>query len=133
MRVKIGYTVELEEVPDRVTEFLKESVHGLATASSDLMDVSVVEHANIALDKIDNIRQKLALVDSRLEDCYIALAGYHNAKMEEYNPDHHHQPPHGAESVNPDDMAALMEEMNILKTSTNNLQQEVEGEGGKDE
>ncbi len=83
MRVKIGYTVELEEVPDRVAEFLKESVHGLATASSDLMDVSVEEHAIIALDKIDNIRQKLALVDRRLEDCYIALAGYHNAQREE--------------------------------------------------
>ena len=86
MRVKLAYTVELEEVPEKVKEFLEASVHGLATASSDLMDVTVVEHVDVTLDKIDNIRQRLALVDSRLEDCYHALAGYNHAKMQEHLP-----------------------------------------------
>ena len=121
MRVKLAYTVELEEVPEKVKEFLEASVHGLATASSDLMDVTVVEHVDVTLDKIDNIRQRLALVDSRLEDCYHALAGYNHAKMQEHLPppeQHQHQTP----AVSDDGMRAVMEEMQNLRSSAENLE-----------
>ena len=41
MRVKLSYTMNLEEVPDRVQGFLDESIKDLALASSDLMDVKL--------------------------------------------------------------------------------------------
>ena len=134
MRVKLAYTVELEEVPEKVKEFLDASVHCLATASSDLMDVTVIEHVDITLNKIDSIRQRLALVDSRLEDCSHALAGYNHAKMQEHipHPEHHEQ---GAEfqtaPISEEDMRALMEEMNDLRSSTQNLEQELAGVKGE--
>ena len=126
MRVKLAYTVELEEVPEKVKEFLEASVHGLATASSDLMDVTVVEHVDVTLDKIDNIRQRLALVDSRLEDCYHALAGYNHAKMQEHlPPPEQHQHQHQTPAVSEDDMRAVMEEMQNLRSSAENLEKEL--------
>lgn len=130
MRVKLAYTVELEDVPEKVKEFLEASVHGLATASSDLMDVTVIEHVSVTLDKIDNIRQRLALVDSRLEDCYHALAGYSHAKMQEHLPPPEQQQEQ-APAVSEGDMRAVMEEMHSLRSSTETLEKELNAAAGE--
>ena len=129
MRVKIAYTVDLQEVPEKVKEFLDASVHTLATTSSDLMDVSVAEHIDITLAKIDSIRQRLALVDDRLEDCYHALAGYNHARMETHSPTEHM--PSSAvmsdEPITASDMERLTQQMNDLRTSADILEQEIGG------
>ena len=127
-RVKLAYTVELEEIPEKVKEFLEQSVHGLATASSDLMDVTVIEHVDITLGKIDNIRQRLALVDSRLEDCYVALVGYNHAKMNEHLPPQESpvQPP----AVSEQELRSVMGELQHLRAEGEDLEKELdEAEG----
>jgi len=128
-RVKLAYTVELDEIPEKVKEFLEQSVHGLATASSDLMDVTVVEHVNITLGKIDSIRQRLALVDNRLEDCYVALAGYSHAKMNEHMPPEESpvQPP----AVSEQELRSVMRELQHLRTEGEDLEKEFDGAEGE--
>jgi hypothetical protein len=130
-RVKLAYTVELEEIPEKVKEFLEQSVHGLATASSDLMDVTVVEHVDITLGKIDNIRQRLALVDSRLEDCYVALVGYNHAKMNEHMPPQEEpvaQPP----AVSEQELRSVMGELQHLRAESEDLEKELNGAEGEE-
>tara|TARA_R110002074_G_scaffold31646_1_gene88687 strand:+ start:760 stop:1062 length:303 start_codon:yes stop_codon:yes gene_type:complete len=84
MRVKIAYTVELEEVEREVSEIM-------CRAASDL-DFAYQEVAGIQADldtktgdlesklaSIDAIRRKMMKADQTLEDCHAILEGYDNA------------------------------------------------------
>ena len=121
MRVKLSYTMDLEDVPEQVQKFLEESVRDLAQASSDLMDVKLDGQPQVALDGIDKIRQRLALIDGRLEDCYMGYSGYHRMILEQYLPDEEPQVPygaqmpHGAEAVDPSGMERLRDELQSLR------------------
>tara|TARA_R110002167_G_scaffold356061_1_gene570704 strand:+ start:438 stop:734 length:297 start_codon:yes stop_codon:yes gene_type:complete len=90
MRVKIAYTVELEEVEREVSEIM-------CRAASDL-DFAYQEVAGIQADldtkagdlesklaSIDTIRRKMMKADQILEDCHSILSGYGQAvrKLEE--------------------------------------------------
>jgi len=141
MRVKLSYTVELEEVPKKLKEILEEAVHDLASSSSDLMDAKLDLAPMEFLSRVDSVRSKLALVDSRLADCYLAYAGYHRMMLEEHMPveEQHHDPqggmhvPDGVHAPDPAEMAELQEHMRALRESTEQLQANMQVEGEVDE
>ena len=84
MRVRIQYSVDLDEVPSKISGFLKDSVNLLEEVQGDLVD----EAGNLAkekvsqhsLDAIDAIRQDLAKIDGILADSHSIIAGYIQAK-----------------------------------------------------
>ena len=84
MRVRIQYSVDLDEIPQKISGFLKNSAGllgelqcNLEDEATDLMKGRVSEHS---LEMIDNVRQELAKVDMMLADGYSILLGYIQAK-----------------------------------------------------
>ena len=82
MNVRISYTIDFDEVPDRVRLLLTDAYSLLQ---------SVVENKNMPLNKnnvldtlerIKTAREKMLTVDTQLADCYNILAGYNKALAE---------------------------------------------------
>ena len=133
MRVKLSYTMNLEDVPKQIKKFLDESVRELALTSSDLMDVKLEGAPQPALDAISDIRERLALIDGRLEDCYMGYSGYHRMALEQRSPTedppvetYGMQLPNGA-CVDTSGMERLREELQSLKDSGSVI---MEGDNG---
>ena len=81
MRVRIQYGVELEEVPETVSNLIEEEAGLLSWCSHTIGEVCsalVQEEPNIkfALNKMDKVRQKLGSLDARLTDMEALLQGY---------------------------------------------------------
>jgi len=75
MRVKIQYSVDLEDVPDQVERLLPssweiEEIKGL------IEDIEPEASPTAAMKSIDYIRKQLFSLDTRLDDCYSILQGY---------------------------------------------------------
>ena len=87
MRVNVTYSIELKEVPNKVSELLSEAYPSLAKL---LDQIQVVETSLIAghfsikdeLEKIDNIRRELANIDFKMMDCTEILHGYQSALVQ---------------------------------------------------
>ena len=84
MRVRIQYSVDLDEIPQKISGFLKNSAGllgelqcNLEDEATDLMKGRVSEHS---LEMIDNVRQEMAKVDMMLSDAHSILSGYLQAK-----------------------------------------------------
>ena len=75
MRVKIQYSVELEDVPNQVEELLPNSWE-LVEIKGLIEDIDPGESPTAAMKSIDHIRKQLFSLDNRLEDCYSILQGY---------------------------------------------------------
>ena len=125
MRVKMSYTVELDEVPEKLTEFLKECSGDLVNASEDLYQMDLESHGNISvLGEIDRVRQALAKIDDRLQDCYNAYAGYTQVMMDKYNPQQEEHPEagsapqfsEGTPPVDPEALEAMRRQLEQLRT-----------------
>jgi len=83
MKAKITYTVNLDEVPNEVSDLVEKIQSQMDEfVSEKLEELHPVTPENIAgtLETIDNIRKTMAELDERLEDCYSILLGYHQAK-----------------------------------------------------
>ena len=81
MRVRIQYGVELDEVPETVSNLIDEEAGLLSWCShtvDEICSALVQEEPNIkfALNKMDRVRQKLASLDARLVDMEALLRGY---------------------------------------------------------
>lgn len=81
MKVKISYTVELDEVPHQVSKYL----HNQSDMSLDNVFESIlklIKEGNIqgALEDIDYFRQDLAKLDLKLSDAQSILDGYMKAR-----------------------------------------------------
>ena len=80
MRVRISFTVGLDEIPEKASKLISESSTDLQNVSETLNDLSI----NLVTDKqtvstikeIDTLRQKLFKIDSLLEDTSNILVGY---------------------------------------------------------
>jgi len=90
MRVKIAYTVELEEVEKEVAEIMEKAANNLDKAYRQLVDLQEKLDTNTGdltdkLETIDLIRRKMMKADQVLEDCHSILHGYGSAiiKIEE--------------------------------------------------
>ena len=81
MRVRIQYGVELEEVPETVSNLIEEEAGLLSWCSHTIDEICsalVQEEPNIkfALNKMDKVRQKLGSLDARLVDMEALLQGF---------------------------------------------------------
>tara|TARA_R100000008_G_scaffold68774_1_gene46042 strand:+ start:87 stop:401 length:315 start_codon:yes stop_codon:yes gene_type:complete len=84
MKVKIAYTVDLDEIPQKIQDFLKQSEELLF--SKEMKDgfksaMSAFGEGNlqVGLDTMEAIRNKLIEADIRLEDCTRVLVDYQQA------------------------------------------------------
>jgi len=75
MRVKIQYSVELEDVPNQVEKLLPNSWE-LGEIKGLIEDIEPGASPTAAMKSIDYIRKQLFSLDNRLEDCYSILQGY---------------------------------------------------------
>jgi hypothetical protein len=81
LKVKISYTVELDDVPRQVYKFLIDEK--INTASRDYDNIlKVIDDGNIeqAIHEIDIFRRNLASIDQKLDDAQSILDGYMRAR-----------------------------------------------------
>ena len=86
MRVNVTYSIELEEVPNKVSEILVEAYPKLVKLQDQIQEVDTslkAGHTSIEdeLNKIDKIRRELANVDFKMMDCAEILHGYQSAQV----------------------------------------------------
>ena len=87
MRVNITYSIELDEIPAKVSELLAETYPDLVKLQDWIQGVDAslrAGHTSIEdeLDKIDDIRRELASVDIKMMDCAEILHGYQSALVQ---------------------------------------------------
>lgn len=86
-RVKISYTIDLEEIPKKISNFLNESKNILKhILDKDLVEaetnLTTKENVIKTLQNIEDIRQSMISIDFRLEESYGILLGYQKALLE---------------------------------------------------
>ena len=81
MKVKISYTVELDDVPRQVYKLLIDEKVSVISRDYDNI-LKVIDDNNIeqALHEIDIFRRNLALIDQKLDDAQSILDGYMRAR-----------------------------------------------------
>ena len=85
MKVKISYSVELEEIPDKVRDLLKSVSSELEYVASSIpgevaVDMTVESVTDFA-EKIDKVRQKLFILDSKLEDAATIVGDWYQTSV----------------------------------------------------
>ena len=88
MRVRISYSVDLDDVPSECARMLHDSMEYIEEVRDDVNDlVKQLDdgkgQAWIIKDKIDRCRKKLAKLDIILEDNHMILDGYFSRKESE--------------------------------------------------
>tara|TARA_R110000751_G_scaffold109443_1_gene206661 strand:+ start:588 stop:905 length:318 start_codon:yes stop_codon:yes gene_type:complete len=84
MRVRLSYSVELEEVPAKVANILAEDIAVLPALTSELESLinrltDDEPNASKITQRIDEMRVKLGVIDNRLSECSSILQGYSDA------------------------------------------------------
>ena len=119
MRVSLQFTVDFDELPDRMIGFVREACHKyeqndalelLTTVESLIND----DNTKMALDAISDFRTKMARVDFQLEDCMNIIKDYHMALVGEVKTKHEHQAEPSAES-NDATMNKMLGELHMLQ------------------
>ena len=87
MRVKIAYTVDLEEVEREVSEIMCRASADLDFGYQEVTRVQVdldtkTGDLKSKIEQLDIIRRKLAKADQVLEDCSLILQGLEQAKKQ---------------------------------------------------
>ena len=85
MRVRLSYSVELEEVPEQVAQLIDDEWETISHCDylvRQIVDILKAEDPSIdsSLRKIDKIRQTLGSIDLRLNECESILEGYRQAQ-----------------------------------------------------
>ena len=85
MRVKIAYTVDIEDVETKVSEIISDAVNDIEFANNEIarvkLDLSTkVGDIESKLSMLEKIRLKLATADQIIEDCFLILDGLNQAK-----------------------------------------------------
>ena len=88
MRVRISYSVDLQEVPRECARMLNDSIEQIEEVREDINDLVKQLDDNkaqawLVKDKINRCRQRLAKFDSILADNDMILEGYFSAKEPE--------------------------------------------------
>ena len=81
MKVKIAYTVDLDEIPQKIQHFLKESEELLYSKEAKdsfkkLKEAFGANNIQVGLEALEKFRDNLIEVDIKLEDCTSLLVGY---------------------------------------------------------
>jgi|TARA_R110000824_G_scaffold70719_8_gene181297 hypothetical protein len=85
MKVAFQQTVELEEVPFKIEEIFAQCQVQLKTLTS-LADTINISDPGLFLRRLDSVRRKIAVVDARLEECFILMNGYMGAMEDNSDP-----------------------------------------------
>ena len=122
MRVKLQYSVELEEVPGETRGLFSRANEEIREASDHVDDIFIAidsgtDYENI-LDSIKSARLSLAEADFRLGDAEAILTGYLQAK---------HAPPQEQQQQPSMDFGQLQEQLATLKGAL------PDAEGGQNE
>ena len=88
MRVNIQFSVNAEDVPDRIINFVKEAESSLDFLHDDNFFIETkkyIDDKNIlkAIERLALVRNRLAEIDFRLDDCMTILGGYQKLLMGE--------------------------------------------------
>ena len=85
MRVKISYSMELDEVPAAVAELINKCTEHLAAAQGLTLSITekIKKDPDVleCLENISNVRELLMTVDVLLGDSAEIMAGYGNTKI----------------------------------------------------
>ena len=88
MRVNIQFSVDSEKIPDRIIAFVKEAETMLSRLYDDDFfheTKSHIDNKNVlkAVERLAIVRNELAEIDFRLDDCMTILGGYQKLLMGE--------------------------------------------------
>ena len=88
MRVNIQFSVNAEEIPDRIIALVKEAETMLTDLHADDFfheTKSHIDNKNVlkAIERLTRVRDELAEIDFRLDDCMTILGGYQKLLMGE--------------------------------------------------
>lgn len=78
MKVKISFTVDMQDVPHEVNVRLYNTHIVLDRLKKECLRVNT-DNVSETMDSINELRKQLLDVDTSLGDCYSILAGYNNA------------------------------------------------------
>ena len=86
-RVRISYTVDLDEVPSRISALISESAMRLIKQGNALKAIATRIEDNDGVDKtvgndLDDVRVCMSGIDLQLDDCHNLLASYANAQLQ---------------------------------------------------
>ena len=86
MRVKITYTVELDEVESEVSEIMSRAALDRDYAYQEVTRIKIDLNTNVGdlkskTKQLDTIRRKLSKADQILEDCQFILQGLEQTKL----------------------------------------------------
>ena len=76
MNGKITLTVDMDKVPQEVQRVLDNIVKELDALSALTRHMRDFDDHLKVIDRIDDVRKKLSLLDLNYEDCYAILTGY---------------------------------------------------------
>ena len=87
MRVNITYSIEMEEIPAQVSEFLSEVGTRFIDLGDSIREIrESLSNNNFSLEKqlerMDKIRRDLAKIDHTMLDCAEILHGYQKALVQ---------------------------------------------------
>ncbi len=87
MRVKIAYTVDLEEVEREISEIMCRAAEDIDFGYQEVIRVQVDLNTKTGdlkskVEQLDVIRRKLARADQIIEDCQLILQGLEQAKKQ---------------------------------------------------
>ena len=86
MKVSISYSVDLDEVPGKVREFLVQASESSVGIQAGLKYLISMADGNISIDEqlsqIDKVRRQMADIDNTLHDCSEILHGYEKALVQ---------------------------------------------------
>ena len=84
MRVRLTYSVELEEVPDAIAELIEGELHRIDNLKENIGQAyqglcQEEPHLDLVIKSVDKARQVLSNIDVRLNECENILLGYKQA------------------------------------------------------
>ena len=82
MKVKISYTVDLDDVPKEIDFLIQKAEQSLGEAFDLISQLKDIKNQSIekALEEVPKIRQSMMAADIVLDDCELILSGYMSAK-----------------------------------------------------
>ena len=84
MKVKISYTIDFDELPEKVSELAQNTVRELLLEGAEVVDpIQNINPNNLveAISKLQTFRQSLMKYDMQLADYVTLLANYEKARL----------------------------------------------------
>jgi|TARA_R100001079_G_C4424778_1_gene141397 hypothetical protein len=86
MKVNIQYSIDLEEIPGKVREFITQASEDSISIQAGLKYVISMIDSNVSIDEqmnqIDKVRRQMANIDLTLLDSFEILHGYQKALVQ---------------------------------------------------